>query len=65
MHMNIEQATNLVTEATTQDKIEFALYVFNYPATNAVKLDITEYQTSMMIEQLNINSCNLEVNGFI
>lgn len=63
--MNIEQANDLVMQATTQEKIEFALNVFKFPATNAVKLEITSYQRSMMIEQLNINSCNLAVNGHI
>ena len=63
--MNIEQANDLVLQAKTQKEIEFALNVFNFPATNAVKLKITSYQRNMMIEQLNINSCNLAVNGHI
>lgn len=63
--MNLQQATDLVLQATNQEKIDFALNVFMYPATNAVKLEITSYQKDMMIEQLKLNSCSLEVNGSI
>ncbi len=60
MELTIDKATDLVLQATTQSKIDFALSVFNNPATNAVKLGITEYQRQMMIEQLNQNSCELK-----
>jgi hypothetical protein len=61
--MNLSQATTLVLEATTQAKIAFALSVFNNPLSNAVKLELTTYQTKMMIEQLEVNSCSLSVNS--
>lgn len=65
MKINLEMATDLVMQATTECKIKHALAVLKFPGAYGAKLEITEYQKDMMMEQLEINSCNLEVNGCI
>ncbi|KAB0482341.1 hypothetical protein F7Q91_02760 [Vibrio chagasii] len=65
MHLNIEQITELVLEATTLEKIEYALDVLRFPNLNAVILDITANQRSLLIEQLEQNDCELAINGQI
>lgn len=63
--LNVEKATNLVLEANTQEKIDYAINVISFPSTNCLVNELTAYQQDMYLEQLNLNSCNLEINGTI
>lgn len=65
MHLNISQITDLILEATTLEKVESALDTLRFPHRNAVILDVTDSQRSLLIEQLQINECNLAINGQI
>ena len=65
MHLNIGQITDLVLEATTLEKIEYVLDVLRFPNLNAVILDVTASQRSLLIEQLEQNECGLAINGQI
>jgi len=65
MHLNLSQITDLILEAKTLEKIEYALDVLRFPNRNAVILDVTDSQRSLLIEQLQINECGLAVNGLI
>ncbi|MGR5558320.1 hypothetical protein ACQKQC_18780 [Vibrio fortis] len=65
MHLNLSQITDLILEAKTLEKIEYALDVLRFPNRNAVILDVTDSQRSLLIEQLQINECGLAVNGQI
>ncbi|KPM98438.1 hypothetical protein [Vibrio alginolyticus] len=65
MHLNLSQITDLILEAKTLKKIEYALDVLRFPNRNAVILDVTDSQRSLLIEQLQINECGLAVNGQI
>lgn len=65
MRLNITQITDLVLEATTLEKIEYALEVLCFPRRNAVILDVTDSQRSLLIEQLQQNECALAINGCI
>ena len=65
MHLNISQITDMILEATTLEKIEYALDVLRFPYRNAVILDVTDSQRSLLIEQLQQNECRLAINGQI
>lgn len=65
MHLNISEITDLILEATTLGKIEYALDVLHFPHRNAVILDVTDSQRSLLIEQLQQNECALAINGQI
>lgn len=63
--VNLEQANDIVMHANTQEKIERALDFFKYPMSHGFELEMSNYQQSMMIEQLNLNACNLSAHGHI
>ena len=65
MHLNISKITDLIVEATTMEKVEYALDVLRYPNRNAVILDVTDSQRSLLIAQLEQNECRLSIHGQI